>query len=74
MSQNKIGDIWLHGKDGPTILTDHGPVLCDGSLLSRKKYPILYGLIGMAYADEDKRCCTAELFPIPDLREKTSAD
>ena len=67
---SKIGDIDIHDPKGPVIWADRGErLLCDGSLVSRKKYPILYGTIGLAYADEDKRCCNAELFPLPDLMD-----
>lgn len=52
--------IWSGGKWLP----------CDGSLVSRKEYPELYQLVGVMYTDEDERCCTSELFQLPDLREK----
>ncbi len=65
---SKIGDICTYYPGGPAILADEGIWLpCDGRLVSRKAYPILYSLIGMTYADEDKRCCNAELFPLPEL-------
>lgn len=66
----KIGDINLHYPGGPAIMAD-GPLWlpCDGRLVSRKAYPLLYAHVGMGYADEDKRCCNAELFPLPDLRK-----
>ena len=54
------------------IEADGGAKLkADGSLVSRKRWPRLYATIGMQFADEDKRCCTAELFPLPDLRIPT---
>lgn len=66
----KIGDINVNYPGCPAILVDGGVWLpCDGRLISRKAYPTLYGIIGLLWADEDKRCCTAELFPLPDLRE-----
>ena len=66
----KIGDVWVQS-DPPWIYADGGEQLpCDGSLVSRKKYPQLYLLIGHTYGDEDERCCTSELFPLPNLKEK----
>jgi len=66
---NKIGDVRIWAKSGPIIMADGEIWLpADGRLVSRKAYPVLYSKIGMSYADEDKRCCNAELFPLPDLR------
>lgn len=66
----KIGDINVNYPGGPAIYADGNFwIICDGSLVSRKTFPILYSIIGMTYADEDQRCCTSELFPVPDLRE-----
>lgn len=61
---SKIGDVrmWV---DPPTIKTDEGWKPADGSLVSRKKNPILYSIIGHTYSDEDLRCCNAELFALP---------
>jgi hypothetical protein len=58
----KIGDINVAYPGGPAILADGGVWLPLGSLASRKRYPKLYAAIGQTYADEDKRCCNAELF------------
>ena len=66
----KIGDINVNYPGCPAILADgHIWLPCDGRLVSRKAYPVLYSVIGMAHADEDKRCCNAELFPLPDYSE-----
>ncbi len=68
---DKIGDINTSYPGGPAMLVDGGRwEICDGRLLSRKTNPETYALIGMTYADEDKRCCNAELFPLPDLIER----
>jgi microcystin-dependent protein len=48
-------------------MTDEGWKPADGSLISRKKNPILYSIISTLYCDEDLRCCNAELFALPDL-------
>lgn len=61
----KIGDICVYYPGGPAILADGNIwIPFDGRLVSRKLYPILYSIIGQTYADEDKRCCNAELFPL----------
>jgi len=65
----KVGDINVNYPQGPHIFTDKGWMLCDGRLLSRKDYSVLYSRIGMAYSDEDLRCCNSEQFAIPELRE-----
>lgn len=63
----KIGDVNVNYPEGPAIFVDGEVWLpCDGRLLSRKSFPILYSILGMTFADEDKRCCNAELFPLPD--------
>lgn len=63
----KIGDINLQNSV-PMIYADGGTWLtCSGQLVSRKDFPGLYSKIGMSYADEDQRCCNAELFPLPDF-------
>lgn len=50
----------------PTIMTDEGLKVADGSLVSRQKNPLLYARIGHAYTDEDERCTTCDLFRLPD--------
>ena len=63
----KIGDINLQNSV-PMIYADGGTWLkCSGQLVSRKQFPLLYAHLGMSYADEDQRCCNAELFPVPDF-------
>ena len=63
----KIGDINIH-LECPAIYADGGVwLVCSGQLVSRKQFPLLYSKIGMSYADEDQRCCNAELFPLPDF-------
>ncbi len=64
----ELGDINVSYPGGARMLADGGVWLPCGTLQSRKVYPQLYALIGQTYADEDKRCCNAELFLVgPDV-------
>lgn len=57
-------------RDGPMIYSQEGFLPCDGRLVSRKSYQALFQAIGYYYTDEDERCCTSELFRLPDMRAR----
>lgn len=65
-----VGYVLLDDKDNPWIWAGSVWLKADGRLVSRKEYPDLYKLIGTSYTDEDERCCTSELFALPDHTRK----